>query len=62
MPYTKKEHKLWNALIKRYGNKEGQRRYYAMEHSGKYKNLFGSTTKERLKRKLRHSLKKRKLG
>ena len=62
MPYTKKEHKLWTALIKQYGEEKGKKIYYAMEHSSKHKNLFGSTTKERLKRKLRHSLKKRKLG
>ena len=47
MPYTEKERKLMNGLVKQYGSKKAMRVYHAMANSGKYGKIFGARTKKK---------------
>jgi len=54
MPYTEKEKKLYNNLVKQYGKKKAEQIYHAMLNSGKYDHLFSQ--KSILKREAKRSL------
>jgi len=49
-PYTKKERKLFKALTKRYGKRNGAHVYQEMAKSGKYPNNFGYQTKRLIRK------------
>ena len=51
-PYTKKEKKLFKALTKRYGKRNGTHVYQEMAKSGEYPNNFGYYTKKEVKNAL----------
>jgi len=53
MPYTKKEKKLWRALVKEYGREKAERVYHAMLMSGKWDKIFGKRSKRWRKRRKR---------
>jgi len=60
MPYSEAEHKLFNSLVKKYGEKKANKVYHAMLNSGKYDKIFSAKSKAR--RRIKQSLKEHNLG
>tara|TARA_E500000305_G_scaffold31680_1_gene24044 strand:- start:346 stop:489 length:144 start_codon:yes stop_codon:yes gene_type:complete len=47
MPLNKKGKKIKTSMTKRYGKKKGEAIFYAMENSGKLKNVKKKTTRNK---------------
>ena len=47
MPLNKKSKKIKTSMKKRYGKKKGEAIFYAMENSGKLKNVKKKTTRNK---------------
>jgi len=51
VPYTQKEKKLYQSLVKQYGKEKAERIYHGMLMSGKYDKIFSARSKRKRDRK-----------
>jgi len=51
MPYSKKEKKLYQSLVRQYGKEKAERIYHGMLMSGKYDKIFSARSKKKRDRR-----------